>query len=399
MLSPQPYFQPRGTPISVNQRLTALSNLGHEVDLITYHLGEDTPLEGLTIHRIPRIPFITNVRIGPSRAKLFLDVLLFLKALVMLVRRKYDVIHTHEEAAFMGMLLSKIFGCRHIYDMHSSLPRQLENFQFGNIVPIIWLFEVLERLTLRTADAIVTVDKELDDYVRGFFPNAKVHRIENRPVLSGGENGDPRKVSVLGQNLKGEGRFVVVYTGNFERYQGLEMLVQALGEIKDEVRDIALILVGGTDEQINEMRDFVKQHGLEEQSVLVGRVSVAEAFAYLAIADVLVSPRVGETTTPLKIYSYISAGKPILASNVPAHSQLLDDSVALLVEPTKEGLARGLKTMMEDDNLRRKLGEKSLRLAGQLYSKSTYLAQIEKVYKEASDISAFVSHSTRSIQD
>ena len=62
MIAPQPFFEPRGTPISVRQRLTGLTMLGHQVDLATYHLGEDVDLPGLTIYRTPSIFEYQNVK-------------------------------------------------------------------------------------------------------------------------------------------------------------------------------------------------------------------------------------------------------------------------------------------------------------------------------------------------
>ena len=164
MIAPEPVFEPRGTPISVYQRLWALSQLGHQVDLLTYHLGTDIRLPGVTVHRVPNVPAITHVRIGPSRAKLFLDLLLFCKALVMLVRGKYDVIHSHEEAAFFSLVLAALFRTRHLYDMHSSLPKQLPQYdvpmaRFGLSVK---LFEILERWALRTCDLVLIVGAQVD---------------------------------------------------------------------------------------------------------------------------------------------------------------------------------------------------------------------------------------------
>jgi hypothetical protein len=52
MISPQPFFEPRGTPISVYQRIEALSALGHEIDLITYHVGKDFDIPNLKIHMV-----------------------------------------------------------------------------------------------------------------------------------------------------------------------------------------------------------------------------------------------------------------------------------------------------------------------------------------------------------
>src|SRR5687768_17971185 len=132
MISPQPFFEPRGTPISVYQRLEALSALGHEIDLITYHVGKDVDFPNVKIHRVRKVKMIQHVRIGPSRAKILLDVLVFFKAIHLLLVKRYDVIHSHEEASFFSMFLGWIFRTRHLYDMHSVLSRQLTNFSFGN---------------------------------------------------------------------------------------------------------------------------------------------------------------------------------------------------------------------------------------------------------------------------
>jgi hypothetical protein len=51
MIAPEPFFQPRGTPFSEYHRLQALSKLGHEVDFITYPIGEDVDIEHVSIYR------------------------------------------------------------------------------------------------------------------------------------------------------------------------------------------------------------------------------------------------------------------------------------------------------------------------------------------------------------
>jgi hypothetical protein len=92
MISPQPFFEPRGTPISVFQRIQGLSVLGHEVDLATYPMGQDVSVPGVRICRASSLPFIQQVRIGPSWSKLLLDILLFFKVVRLLVSKRYDVI-------------------------------------------------------------------------------------------------------------------------------------------------------------------------------------------------------------------------------------------------------------------------------------------------------------------
>lgn len=399
MIAPQPYFEPRGTPISVNQRLAALTSLGHKVDLATYHLGEDTPMKGLQIHRTPRLGLIRSVRIGPSPAKLILDVFLFLKSVGLLLRNRYDVIHTHEEACFMGLVLAPIFGCLHFYDMHSSLPRQLENFRYGNLGPIVKTFELLERFVLRKADAVITIGADLDEYVRHIHPEATIHRIENRPVLSPANGEIGGRIPEFGRSLKRQGWSVVVYTGSFERYQGLELLVDSIQEPSVASSRPFLILVGGTDDQVTELRRRAEWRGVANRCLLVGRVPIEKAFSYLDIADIVVSPRIDGTSIPLKIYSYMSAGKPILASDIPAHTQVLDESMAVLVDPTVHGLSAGLVRLLQDPALRKELAINSRRTAARLFGSAAYLGKVEALYRDGRQSSTVLSGAPSSVDE
>src|SRR3954470_21773894 len=78
MIAPEPFFEPRGTPFSEFHRIRALTELGHQVDLVTYPFGEDVAMRGLRVFRSLRPPFVRQVKIGPSAAKIPLDALLTL---------------------------------------------------------------------------------------------------------------------------------------------------------------------------------------------------------------------------------------------------------------------------------------------------------------------------------
>src|SRR5947208_1816159 len=123
MIAPEPFFEPRGTPFSEYHRIRALLDLGHTVDLVTYPFGKDVEMPGLRIFRAARPPFVTRVKIGPSVSKLFLDLALTAKAIGQARRARYDAVHSHEEGAAIGLLISAARHIPHLYDMHSSLPQ------------------------------------------------------------------------------------------------------------------------------------------------------------------------------------------------------------------------------------------------------------------------------------
>ena len=161
MLAPEPFFQPRGTPISVYFRLKVLSDLGHKVDLVTYHLGEDRSFKNVKLLRIPDLFWIKKIKIGPSLTKLPLDFLMLLKAVTRLLTKRYDLVFSHEEAAFFGVGLAKIFHIPHVYDMHSSLPQQLDNFNFSRSVILKQMFTMIERFVLKNSQAVIVICPDL----------------------------------------------------------------------------------------------------------------------------------------------------------------------------------------------------------------------------------------------
>ena len=225
MVAPEPYFEPRGTPISVFHRLKALSDLGHEIDLLTYHIGKDIPMPGVNIYRIPNIRWIQSVRVGPSWEKLFLDAFLLFKTFSFLFSKKYDLIHSHEEAAFFAGILAKVFSVKHLPDMHSILSRQLQGSRFGNWWLAVLLFEILEKWVIRNSDVILTVGADIDAYVKQVNPASKIFRIDNLPVRDFSSPIDQYESANFKKRMNLNGEKLVVYTGTFEQYQGLDLLL------------------------------------------------------------------------------------------------------------------------------------------------------------------------------
>lgn len=386
MIAPQPFFQPRGTPISVYQRLQALSTLGHEVDLLTYHVGEDVNIPGVKIIRCPQVPGIKYVKIGPSRAKLLLDVLLFGQALGLLFKNQYDVIHSHEEAAFFAVALAALFQIPHLYDMHSILSRQLADSKYGKYGLIVKLFEFLERRAIHTSRAVITIGADLEAYVKAIKPTIRQVTIENLPVSANGTGKTAHSVAELKLKLGLGNRVPIVYTGTFETYQGLNLLFESAKIVKEQNLEASFILVGGKPHQINYWRNEARKERLEDSVFFAGIVPPEEVGAYLELAEILVSPRTGGLSVPLKIYSYLDSGKPMVATRLLAHTQVLSDETAVLVEPKKEAFAEGILRLIKDAALRQRLGLKAKELAQERYNPALYLAKLEQIYSQISQI-------------
>lgn len=124
-LAPHPFYQDRGTSIAVDLMLRVLSERKESVDVITYHEGSDVHYDGMTWHRIPRIPFIHDVRPGFSFLKLICDGFMTVRVLQQLLKKRYHVVHAVEESVFIALILKAIFRVSYMYDMDSSLAQQM----------------------------------------------------------------------------------------------------------------------------------------------------------------------------------------------------------------------------------------------------------------------------------
>ena len=382
MIAPEPFFQPRGTPFSEYYRARAFTELGHQVDMVTYSIGSDVSMPGLRIYRAARVPGVRSVRIGPSLAKIPLDVVVFFSALRrLLLTRRYDLLDCHEAAGVMGVVLSRLFGVPTVYDMHSSLPEQLSNFRFSRSRLLRWLFAVGERWCIRGSDAVIVICPYLKDVVGRVDPDRPCFLIENSPLAEAGEPAGAEEVSHLRRSLGLENAKVILYTGTFEAYQGFELLMDAVQRVVQQDSRAHLLMVGGHPEQVREAEQLARNKGLEGKVSFTGQRPPAEMTLYLSAGDILVSPRSSGTNTPLKIYSYLRAGKPIVATRLLTHTQVLNDDVAVLAEPRPEAFAEAMVALFRDPGRARGLGQSARRLSEESYSYERYVENTRRLFE------------------
>jgi glycosyltransferase involved in cell wall biosynthesis len=381
MIAPEPFFQPRGTPFSEYHRLQALSKLGHEVDFITYPIGEDVNIAHVTIYRSLKLPFVDYVKIGPSIAKIFLDIPLFIQAFWMAITRRYDCIHTHEEAVIVGALLYKFFGYPHVYDMHSSLPEQMSNFGISRSKLLFKFGEFMERWVLKQSSKTIVICPYLGERVETLNRNQPYLVIENVPVTDPDRIVEQHEIDRLREEIAPNNETVILYTGTMEAYQGIDLLLESAKHVVTQADHVRYVLVGGNPQQIHQMKELANLLGVEKITYFLGQRPVEEMPIFMQFADILVSPRKDGKNTPLKIYSYLKSGKPLVATNILTHTQVLTNDVAMLTENTPEAFAEGTLKLIQDKQLGQRLAANALQLSKEKYSYEAYLEKTAQVYQ------------------
>ena len=172
---------------------------------------------------------------------------------------------------------------------------------------------------------------------------------------------------------------IVLYTGTFEAYQGLDLLFAAARQVVDRHPGARFVLAGGRPDQIAAAREQAERLGIGSSVAFAGQRPAEDIPAFLDAADALVSPRSTGTNTPLKIYQYLRSGRPIVATRLLTHTQVLNDDVAILTAATPEGFAAGILAALSDRDRARAVGDRARELADTKYSYEAYLAQTRQM--------------------
>jgi glycosyltransferase involved in cell wall biosynthesis len=363
----------RGTPLAVRAMVDALAAQGHEVELLTYAQGDDVALAGVRHRRSLALP-VGRVRAGPSLAKIALDVPFMARAWWRMAVGRFDVVHAVEEAAHLAAPVARLLGVPLVVDVDSSIPDQMRESGFASRGPLLWAAEALEGHALRHAAAVVTVCGSLTDGVRRRAPGARVFQIEDPPLL--GPAASAAEIATLKASLALDDRPVVLYSGNFEKYQGVELLVDAA----PLVPEAQLVFMGGEPGQIARMRARPAVGAPGAKCVFAGKRPTTELPAFLGMATMVASPRNSGGNTPFKVYTYLASGRPLVATRILTHTQLLDDTLAWLVEPTVEGLAAGIRGVLADPAEARRRAARGVDLIAREYSASRHAEKVAAAY-------------------
>jgi glycosyltransferase involved in cell wall biosynthesis len=382
-LAPQPFFQERGTPIAVRLALEVLCQRKLEVDLITYGEGEDISIPHVTLYRSPSCRLLTGVRPGISVKKLICDFIFSLYVFWHILKvgpSKFQLVHAVEEAVFIAWLIRVLFGIPYIYDMDSSLTLQLTD-KWWLLKVFRPLLKFLESLAIRGSLSVAPVCDAL-----AVVANAQGAKstfiLRDTPLLHGARR-PPRtlrhEVSLPSDAL------LCLYVGNLERYQGIDLLIESFGLLISRVPKAHLLVVGGNEKDVSNYRKLVAERNWSKKIHFLGSRPIAYLSAYIGEADIVVSPRILGNNTPMKIYSYLHSGKPVVATRIESHTQVLDDSIAMLVDAVPSEFSRALEQLLSNPDMCRTLGERAAERAKALYSFEEFSKQLNALYNSADE--------------
>jgi glycosyltransferase involved in cell wall biosynthesis len=373
LIAPQPFYEERGTPIAVKWVAENLAAAGRSVDLVTFPFGRDVEIPGVRILRAARPAGVRGVPIGFSLAKIRCDVHLYRAARRLLREKRYDAIHACEEAVFFACPLARRARAKLIYDMDSSMADQMiEKWPWLRLFRP--LLEAAERYALRRADLVLPVCQALADKAARLAPGVRTVLLHDMamtfpPVPPETEN-LRRAFGIAGP--------LALYVGNLEHYQGIDLLLD--GFAAANAPDVSLVIIGGRADDVAAYRDRAARMGLSNRVHFAGPRPLDRLAYYLEQADILVSPRLRGVNTPMKVYSYMLAGRAILATDIASHTQALDATCARLVAPEPAAFGAALRELAAAPDERARLGAAARARAQARHSLEAYRASLLSAY-------------------
>jgi len=374
-LAPHPFFQERGTPIDVLQVLRVLVERPNtKVDVLVYHEGDDVDLPNLTIYRIPVLPFTRGIRPGFTLKKVICNVFMLFQAWRLLHRHRYDLIHAGEETVFFAQFFQILYRIPYVYDLDSSIAQQLVEKKPW-LRPLAPLFNALEARAIRGSLANLPVCNALAELceAKGSRKTVTIHDISQlkRP-------GSPQLGWLKAQ--LGIQHKILLYIGNLEKYQGVDLLLAAFRIACQKTNKVDLVVIGGTSEDITLYQAKAKRLGITKKTHFLGPRPFNQLEAYLAEADILACPRIRGINTPMKIFPYLHSGRPVLATDLYTHNQRLSHNEAYLVPADPHGFAEGMVALAENEALMQQLGRNGMAFVEREHTYEAHHRRLNQAY-------------------
>ena len=349
MIAPTPYFSDRGCHVRIYEEVRALEARGHTVQVVAYHLGQ-TP-QGTSVARIPNIPWYRKLSAGPSWHKPYLDILLLYKALAESKRFQPDLVHAHlHEGAFLAALAKRSFGVPVLFDCQGSLTGELLDHSFVRNHGLRYrFFAKLESWINQQADHIVTSSTVMAEKL-----SRSDSMVASRvTALPDGVDTEvfrpwPKDLALLEELGISPDKKLIVYLGAMTEYQGLDLLLETLGQLADCRNDVHALLMGYPEAKYVEK---ARRKGLMGYITFTGKINYAEAPRYLGLRDLAIYLKVSETEANGKLLNYMACGLPCVVFDNPVNRELLGDVGCYAKQESVDDVRRVIVALLDQGDV------------------------------------------------
>ncbi len=347
LVSPYDFAYPGGVTNHISSLEHYLTKMGHRVKVIApaskavstfgdrfIPVGKPRPVP--SSGSIARVTI--SLRLAP-RIKAILD------------EEKFDIIHLHEPLC--PMLCTTVLRLSQTANVGTFHAYGSIGYSLSKPLNTIFLKRWFSKLHGKIA-----VSKPAMELVNKHFPGYYT-------IIPNGVDLDHFSSGVSPIDEFGDGKINILFVGRLEKRKGLNYLLEAHKQIKQEIPNSRLIIVGPGTRLRNKYEKQVVQNGLKDV-VFVGYVAHDELPRYYKTADIVCAPATGKESFGIVLLEAMALGKPVVASNIDGYASIMTHGVEGLLVPPKDekALAQALISLMANESLRQQMGARGRLTAG-----------------------------------
>jgi glycosyltransferase involved in cell wall biosynthesis len=348
---------PQGSQVLIRDTAQALCEAGHALHLVVYGHGTQEAADAFAVHRSPKLPGYRSTSSGPSLLKPVADALLVGTLWRTVRRERPEVIHAHNYEGLMTALASRARPV--VYHAHNAMADELPWYFSGQS----WARRLgawLDWTLPRRAGHVIAPHRALADYLisNGCDPR-QVTVIP--PSASPGDFAEPTYTDMPAE---------VLYTGNLDAYQNLELLNEAMRAVRNAEPDTRLLVATAA------TNPAAHVHAAEILPT-PGMTAPRDA---LARDIIVVCPRVAWSGYPIKILNAMAAGRPVIACRSAPGP--ITDGIDGVVIPDNDphAFAEAILRLRRDRSLREYLGTAARETIRTQHSRALLVRRLEAVY-------------------
>jgi len=343
LVSPYDFAHPGGVTNHISSLERHFTRMGHEVKVIApasraipdfgdRFIPIGKPRSIPSSDSIIRIPI--SLRLGPTIKE-------------VLGRENFDIIHLHEP--FMPMLCSAVLrfsNTTNIGTFHACQGKP--GYNWGKPIST-WMI----RRRVHKLHGRIAVSKAAMNFAKKYVPG-------DYEIIPNGIDLEHFSPDVTPIEEFCDGKLNILFLGRLEFRKGANYLIKAFLEIKQEIPNSRLIVVGPGTRLRKRYEKWVKRHRLEDDVVFVGYAAYADVPRYYKTADVFCAPATSRESFGIVLLEAMAVGKPIVATNIEGYAGVVTQGEDGLLVPPQDSraLAQALISLMMDESLREQMGAK-----------------------------------------
>jgi 1,2-diacylglycerol 3-alpha-glucosyltransferase len=382
MVAACPFPVNYGSPAAIRELSETLSEMGHNVHVVTYPHGDNLSVGKARVHRVARLGKSAGPHVGPSKDKLLLDLLLLRKLCHVIRKEKIEIIHAHNyEGGLAGVFAKFITRRPLVYNAVNLMSDELHTYGF--IKPRFlahWLAAALDWLMPIFPDHVIAVTQDLYDWhVQHGVAEERLTLVPCgvRPAMFEGADAEKfRARYAIGS------RPVIMYAGVNNAFQRVDYLLRAFTLVLKSEPSALLMIVSPIDNEPDLPANLAlaKSLGISKNVIFVGPHTLEDLPHYLAMATVTVVPRPECPGHPIKLVNYMMAGKPIVCFTGAAKGITHMHDAVLVPDHDWEKMGEAIVTLIRDPKLSEKLGATARETALNNLDWQILVKKVENVY-------------------